>query len=82
MLAISGARPARFSIADCFEQLSGSEGLLQESCVDRYRFHSRAGYDDDIHMRVSAAGVLSKFGPGYCTRQVLVGDECMQFCTS
>ena len=28
MLAISGARPARFSIANCFEQLRGSEGLL------------------------------------------------------
>ena len=68
MLAIFGARPPRFSIANCFEQLRGGEGLLQESCVDRYRLHSRAGYNDDVHMRVSAAGILSKLGPGHCTR--------------
>jgi hypothetical protein len=33
MLAISGARPARFSIADRFEQASAGEWLLQEGRV-------------------------------------------------
>ena len=41
LLAVSHAiwnEAPRFSIADCFEQLLGSEGLLQERGVDRYRF--------------------------------------------
>jgi hypothetical protein len=79
MLAIFGARPPRFSIADCFEQLRGSEGLLQERGVDRYRLHGLAGHNDDVHIRVLAAGILSKFDPGHRARQVVVGDQCLQF---
>ena len=42
---------------------SASERLSQERCTDRHRLHGRAGHDDNVHMRVSAAGIVSKFSP-------------------
>ena len=50
-----------FSIADCFQQLLGSEGLLQERGIDRHMVHLFAGHDDDVHLRVSAASILIEF---------------------
>ena len=75
----TAGRDHTLSIVDRFEQLLGA---LQERDIYRDRPYGFTRHDDDVHLWVSAAGILSKFGPGYCTRQVVVSDECLQFRTS
>lgn len=61
MLAIFGARPPRFLLlANHIEQSLGRKRLSQERCTDRHRIHVFAGHDDNVHMRVSAAGVVGE----------------------
>jgi len=59
---ISGTSAQTLLIADCFEQLLGSERLLQKRSVDRDMVHRLAGHNDDVHLWVSAASILSEFG--------------------
>ncbi len=62
--AVAGriAISAHALIANRFEQLLGSEGLLQERGVDRNRVHRFARHNDDVHLWVSATSILSEFG--------------------
>ena len=44
-------------------------------------FRGLAGHNDYVHIRMSATGILSKLDPGHCTREVVVGNKRLQFCT-
>ena len=65
-----------FSSADRFEQPRWGERFLQEGRSDWYRMlHDCAGHDDNVQMRVLAAGILSERRTGHLTREVVIGDE-------
>ena len=54
------------------------KGFCKKFC-DRHRFHSVPDLMTTFICGVPAAGILSKFGPGYCTGSF---GRCMSACTS
>ena len=63
ILAIYRRGTTLLLLTNHIQQPFGRKRLSQERCTDRDGSYDCAGHDDNVHIRVSAAGIVGEFSP-------------------